>query len=255
MPPSACSKRPTRRLSAPVNEPFSWPNSSLSSSVSASGAQCSATNGAFARGLSAWMARASSPLPVPLSPVMSTVARDAATCRADAIDLLHRRARADEALQALARRARAAGGAGSRPRRAASRRSSARSMATSERVEVDRLGQVVGGARRASRATADETSPNAVATMTGSSRILLAQLARAARCRPSRGIFRSVTTTSGGCSAAMASALGAVLRGVDVVALLREELLEPGARARLVVDDQDAGLGSLVRARCRHGVS
>jgi len=31
-PPSACSKRPRRRLSAPVNEPFSWPNSSDSSS-------------------------------------------------------------------------------------------------------------------------------------------------------------------------------------------------------------------------------
>ena len=33
-----------------------------------------------ARGLSVWTARASSPLPVPLSPVMSTVAREPATC-------------------------------------------------------------------------------------------------------------------------------------------------------------------------------
>ena len=30
MPPSASAKRPTRRSSAPVNAPFSWPNSSLS---------------------------------------------------------------------------------------------------------------------------------------------------------------------------------------------------------------------------------
>jgi hypothetical protein len=32
VPPSACSKRPRRSASAPVNEPFSWPNSSDSSS-------------------------------------------------------------------------------------------------------------------------------------------------------------------------------------------------------------------------------
>jgi hypothetical protein len=32
VPPSACSKRPRRSESAPVNEPFSWPNSSDSSS-------------------------------------------------------------------------------------------------------------------------------------------------------------------------------------------------------------------------------
>ncbi len=30
MPPSACSKRPARLAEAPVNAPFSWPNSSLS---------------------------------------------------------------------------------------------------------------------------------------------------------------------------------------------------------------------------------
>ena len=33
MPPWACSKRPARRREAPVKAPFSWPKSSLSSSV------------------------------------------------------------------------------------------------------------------------------------------------------------------------------------------------------------------------------
>ena len=41
----ACSIRPTRRRSAPVKAPASWPNSSLSSTVSGSAPQFSATNG------------------------------------------------------------------------------------------------------------------------------------------------------------------------------------------------------------------
>ncbi len=49
------------------------------------------------------MARASSPFPVPLSPVMSTVARARCDLFRDAIHLLHRRARSDEALEAFAR--------------------------------------------------------------------------------------------------------------------------------------------------------
>ena len=48
------------------------------------------------------MARASSPLPVPLSPVMSTVASRRRDLPRDAVDLLHRRARADEPLQPIA---------------------------------------------------------------------------------------------------------------------------------------------------------
>ncbi len=51
VPPCARSNRPMRRSCAPVNAPFSWPNNSLSSSVGASAAQCTVTNGCFARGL------------------------------------------------------------------------------------------------------------------------------------------------------------------------------------------------------------
>ena len=51
VPPSAISSLPFFWATAPVKAPRSWPNSSLSSSVSASAAQLMATNGRFARGL------------------------------------------------------------------------------------------------------------------------------------------------------------------------------------------------------------
>ena len=102
VPPWACSKRPMRRLSAPVNAPFSWPKSSLSSSDSASAAQCSATNGTFgARALAGgWRGE--------LALAGAALAGDehrracGGDLPRDAVDLLHRRARADEPLQALA---------------------------------------------------------------------------------------------------------------------------------------------------------
>src|SRR6516225_4099283 len=70
----ATSKHPARRSEAPVNEPFSWPNSSLSMRVSGKAAQLIATNGPWRRALSSWMVRATSSLPVPLSPVIRTQA-------------------------------------------------------------------------------------------------------------------------------------------------------------------------------------
>ena len=73
MPPWASSNLPRRRAWAPVNAPFSWPNSSDSTSVSGMAATLTATNGWPARSLRWWIARATSSLPVPLSPVISTV--------------------------------------------------------------------------------------------------------------------------------------------------------------------------------------
>jgi len=49
VPPDAASKYPARAWWAPVNAPRSWPNSSLSSSVSASEAQCPRAAGPFVR--------------------------------------------------------------------------------------------------------------------------------------------------------------------------------------------------------------
>jgi hypothetical protein len=45
VPPSASSKRPFRALSAPVKAPFSWPNSSLSMTLSGRAAQLKVMKG------------------------------------------------------------------------------------------------------------------------------------------------------------------------------------------------------------------
>src|SRR6266403_802204 len=79
VPPLAASKRPTREVTAPLNAPLRWPNSSVSSSVSGSAPQLIDTNGRPARLLRRWMVRATSSLPVPLSPWISTGLSVAAT--------------------------------------------------------------------------------------------------------------------------------------------------------------------------------
>ena len=56
MPPDASSNAPMRRSVAPVNEPFSWPNSSLSSRFDGIALQSTTTNGAAARALARWTA-------------------------------------------------------------------------------------------------------------------------------------------------------------------------------------------------------
>ena len=68
VPPSASSNRPVRRAIAPVNAPFSWPKSSLSTSPAGSAAQLILISGLSRRWLAEWMARAISSLPVPVSP-------------------------------------------------------------------------------------------------------------------------------------------------------------------------------------------
>src|SRR5262245_40960732 len=81
VPPAATSKRPRRRCSAPVNAPRSWPKSSDAIKVSGIAAQLTLTKGPAARRDQAWMARARSSLPVPVSPLTSTVDSVAATFR------------------------------------------------------------------------------------------------------------------------------------------------------------------------------
>ena len=78
MPPSASSNLPRRSDVAPVNEPFSWPNSSVSISSVGIAAQFTFTNGPAANGLALWMCAASSSLPVPDSPISSTRASERA---------------------------------------------------------------------------------------------------------------------------------------------------------------------------------
>ncbi len=79
VPPCACSKKPRLRPDAPVNEPRSCPKSSLSMSSRGIAAQFTLMNGASLRAESRWMARLMSSLPVPLCPVMRTLALVGAT--------------------------------------------------------------------------------------------------------------------------------------------------------------------------------
>ena len=74
MPPSAAAAAPGLSESAPVKAPFRWPKTSDSSRSRGMAAQFSGTKGLAARVETAWMARAQTSLPVPLSPVMKTVA-------------------------------------------------------------------------------------------------------------------------------------------------------------------------------------
>ena len=77
MPPRASSNRPFLSTTAPVKAPRTWPNSSDSRSPSGSAPQLTGTNARAERGPWRWMARATSSLPVPVSPVTSTGASDA----------------------------------------------------------------------------------------------------------------------------------------------------------------------------------
>ena len=167
-----------------MKRPFSCPNSSLSRSDSASAAQCSDTNGCLARGPSAWIARASSPLPgAALSGDEHRRAGGRDLAR-DAVHLLHRGARADEPLEplAVALADLPAQILGLDAKLAALERAL---DGDDQGVEVDRLREVVLGAPARIACTAVLTSPNAVQTMTGTLAVLLAQLASRARCRPS----------------------------------------------------------------------
>ena len=70
---AAASKRPGRARRASVNAPGSWPKTSASSMVAGIAAQFTGTNGPRARGPLSWTIRATSPLPVPVSPWRSSV--------------------------------------------------------------------------------------------------------------------------------------------------------------------------------------
>ena len=72
VPPLARSKKPWCWRSAPVKLPFSWPKISLSIRCGEIAPQLTARNGLLRRRLRSWTVRATTSLPVPLSPVMNT---------------------------------------------------------------------------------------------------------------------------------------------------------------------------------------
>ena len=81
VPSWASSTRPFFSRQAPVKAPLTWPKSSLSSTSWGMAVQFTVTIFLSRRWLCWWMARATSSLPVPLGPVMSTVPMVGATWR------------------------------------------------------------------------------------------------------------------------------------------------------------------------------
>ncbi len=79
VPWSASSNRPTRSALASVNAPRTWPNSSLSKTPSDTPPELTITIGRDARLDTACSARATTPLPVPFSPRISTFASEGPT--------------------------------------------------------------------------------------------------------------------------------------------------------------------------------
>ncbi len=179
--PSASSKRPMRSALASVNAPRTWPNSSLSKTPSAMPPAFTVTIGRVARGDTAWSACATRLLPVPFSPLMSTLASDGPT---RAITSSTGRMATDSASSGERPSAMSAWLASSsrRPRRIArpsavcvrtiaSRRSLSHGFCTKSR------------APRRMASTATSTEPQAVITTTGSDSS--ARRMRLSRSRPS----------------------------------------------------------------------
>src|SRR5258708_1162003 len=78
VPPCASWNLPWWSVRASVNAPFTWPKSSLSMRAGGMAAQLTRMNGALARVLRSCRRCATTSLPLPVSPVMSTVALVAA---------------------------------------------------------------------------------------------------------------------------------------------------------------------------------
>ena len=143
VPPWAASKRPMRRSRASVKAPFSWPKSSLSISVAGIAAQFTDDEALVARGPRSWIARATSSLPVPLSPVISTFARDVRDALDRAEDGAHRLALPDQATEP-----RASGHLVAQPHDFLLERAALEELAhlDAQRVDLEGLGHEVGGA-------------------------------------------------------------------------------------------------------------
>ena len=208
---TACRRSPARSLPmrrsvASVKEPRSWPNSSLSISGSGIAAQLIATKGPAARGPSSWMARATSSFPVPLSPLISTLARERATRSMVRNTRAHRLAAPDQRAEARAI-LELLGQLGDALLEGAVLEQVADLDA--ERVHLEGLGHVVGGAelhgldRRGDGLRRGQHDHRRRLAAAGAA-------PRAARARCGPGITRSSRIRSGRASARRASAASAL---------------------------------------------
>ena len=181
VPPSAISKRPTRSLLASVNAPFTWPNSSLSKTPSASPPVLTVTSGRVERSETECSVCATSPLPVPFSPVISTLASDGPTRE---ITSSTGRIAADCAISCGKRSARSARfSASSRCPRRSARPSSICVFRIAESRALSQGFWMKSRAPRRIASTASSTLPHAVITITGS--VVSSVWMRFSRSRPS----------------------------------------------------------------------
>ncbi len=244
MPPLASSKRPTRRRSAPVNEPFSWPNSSLSRSVSGERRAVQRHERPL-RSRPALVDRARE-----LTLAGAALAGDehgglrAGHLPREPVDLLHRAARAEQpfeagavalvdvAAQVLGLEAQLAALDGARDH-------------VGERVEVDRLREVVLRAladrlhrgRDLAERRHDDHREVAVLIVEALEELDAVHLRHAQV--GDDDIRRPLRRAGEGGRA--------VLRERDVVSLLPQQLLEACPGAGLVVDDEDVGFAHVSR--------
>src|SRR4051812_40924866 len=234
VPPSASSNRPSLRPTAPVKDPRSWPNSSDSRSVSLSAAQLTLMKAWSRLGDSSCSACAMSSLPVPDSPRMRTVALGRSRLLHQLENGLQFRRFADHPVQAeplvdaLSQRPRVAlqtallDGFGEKDE---------------ERLDRDRLGQVVLGARlhrldrRLDLGERGHDDEDGV-------RPLLLSLPQEGEAVHLRHAQVGEHDTGRKIPEKLERLL-AVLRLTDLVTLVGEKALERASRVLLVVDQQD----------------
>ena len=259
VPLSASSKRPSLRLMAPVNAPFSWPNSSDSSSVSVSAPQFTFTNGPAG----------------PLGTGVDGPRHQLLAGARFAVDV-HRRVGGRDLLDGLEHRASSPASRrrsrrsdrGRRRRRAGPRsppatRSSARrsSRSSSARATLRRTTSGANGFCRKSKApsriasTAVSTVPNAVTIMTGQSGSR-SRTALTTSSPPVPSILRSVMTKSTAgrplARREVGQPRGARRREHRLVAHAPHGGAQALAHRLVVVDDEDAG-HLLSRRRVQQG--
>ena len=227
-----------------MKAPFSWPNSSLSSRLSGIAAQLTATKGAAPAASSWWMARATSSLPVPLSPE-DEHGRVGGAGHLDLVeDRLHGRAHAEE-------RSEAPGLLELSPQE----RDFAHDIGPLHRLvdqdpqpaEVDRLGQVVIGAllhrlhRGLDGGIAGEEDDR------GGGQLAAKGLQQLEPIQARHDQIGDDDRRAKGQS--LFEGLGAVGRLLDLEAPGGKEISKPGARCLLVIDDQHANAHGWLMAR------
>ena len=238
VPPSASANLPFLVVVAPVKAPRTWPNSSDSSSVSGMAAQLTLMSGMSRCALRSWMARATSSLPVPVSPVMSTVLFVSRDQLGAADHVLHRAAAPDDAVVVELLVALVDAGSGTRCAAAGAR-------ARAGRRPAARRSRTASAGSRARRASSprSRSRPWRAPSSSGSAGArppgVDATYSRISSRPVSSGMTLSTMSTSNGRSASSRCACARARRLDDVVAGVAQRAAERLENLLFVVDEED----------------